>query len=214
MTKFFNLFISKYNINIPKINEIKISIPVINKPPITEFIPKPIVEYPGCVKAHRSLTSNFEQDKNGILVICNDLSLPSFEPLDYRPQEMIFTQTKKPKEEEKEIPPPLPPPLPKKKEEEEITETPCPDPNSPLRVGGFANQDRLEKVIGFELTENNECLAIWEKVPFVNTFFPSPATAISTGSIALIAASAPLLLNVIKPAVKNIVKKIIQKKKK
>ena len=55
---------------------------------------------------------------------------------------------------------------------------------------------------------NRECRAIWEEVPFIDTYFPSPPVAISTAGIACIAATAPLLLNVIKPVVKKAVKKL------
>ena len=42
---------------------------------------------------------------------------------------------------------------------------------------------------------------------FVDQYIPEPSTIVSTAVIGLVAASSPLILNIIKPAIKNIVKK-------
>ena len=74
------------------------------------------------------------------------------------------------------------------------------------------NQKKLERVKAFELV-NNECNIIWEPVPFSESYIPSIPTIISTSAIALVAATSPLILNIIKPLIKNLVKKVTNKKK-
>jgi hypothetical protein len=68
---------------------------------------------------------------------------------------------------------------------------------------------------GHERSENGrECITLYEPVTFVEQYLPSAATASFTAATALVAASTPLLLNIIKPLVKNLVKKITSRKKK
>lgn len=191
---------------IPDIHIKDIDIPVV-------YIPNSPTTIPGCQYTHRDLklTGNSDLlliDRNGVYATCSEGELPHFYPMEWDRDLKISVEEPqvKDKEEEELTKPPkpkieIPPPDP----EPEIIL--CPDPNSPLRVGGFANQDRLEKVIGFKMV-NGECRAVWEKVPFIDTYFPSPPVAISTAGIACIAATAPLLLNVIKPVVKKAIKKL------
>ncbi len=196
--------------DIPDIHIKDIDIPVLH-------IPDSPVIIPGCQYTHRDLkrTGNADLllvDRNGVYSTCTEGELPHFYPMEWDNDLKISVEEPKVTDKESDIPEPpkpkikIPPPDPPPETK------PCPDPASPLRVGGFANQDRLEKIVGFELV-NGECRAIWEKVPFINTYFPSPPVAISTAGIAVIAATAPLLLNVIKPAVKNLIKKLIGKRK-
>ena len=100
------------------------------------------------------------------------------------------------------------------KEEEEIIFIECPGPKD-QRVGDFRNEKRLETVKGHELSEDGkECITLYEPVTFVEQYLPSAATASFTAATALVAASAPLLLNAIKPVVKTLFKKLTTKKKK
>jgi hypothetical protein len=100
------------------------------------------------------------------------------------------------------------------KKNEEIFFVECPGPKD-QRVGDFRNEKRLERVKGHELrNDGRECITLYEPVTFVEQYLPSGATASFTAATALVAASTPLLLNIIKPAVKNIVKKITSRKKK
>ena len=58
------------------------------------------------------------------------------------------------------------------------------------------------------------CDAIWEEVPFVDQYIPTASVVVSTAVIASVAATTPLLLNIVKPLVKNIIKKLTRKKNK
>ena len=103
---------------------------------------------------------------------------------------------------------------PQKKEEKTFF-PPCPDPNSNLRVGSFANEKRLERVKEFKYNEDKtKCLTVWEDVDYVSTWMPEPSLVINTVIIASIAATSPALINVIKAATKNIMKKITSSRKK
>jgi hypothetical protein len=104
--------------------------------------------------------------------------------------------------------------IPEKKEEK-IFFPPCPDPNSNLRVGSFANEKRLERVKEFKYNEDKtKCLTVWEDVDYVSTWMPEPSLVINTVIIASIAATSPALINVIKGLTKNLVKKITASRKK
>ena len=72
----------------------------------------------------------------------------------------------------------------------------------------------MERVIGHERGQDGvECITLYEDVPFVDQYIPEPSTIVSTAVIGLVAASSPLILNIIKPAIKNIFKKLTTKKK-
>ena len=100
------------------------------------------------------------------------------------------------------------------KEKESIKIEPCPG-SKDQRVGDFRNEKRLERVIGHERGDDGiECITLYENVPFVDQYIPEPSTIVSTAVIGLVAASSPLILNIIKPAIKNIVKRLTKKKDK
>ena len=100
-----------------------------------------------------------------------------------------------------------------KEEETEIEETPCPPKNAPYRSGDWRNELRLERLVKYErgLLEGS-CDAIWEEVPFVDQYIPTASVVVSTAVIASVAATTPLLLNIVKPLVKNLIKKLTKKK--
>jgi hypothetical protein len=194
---------------IPDIHIKDIDIPAV-------YIPDSPITIPGCQYTHRDLkvTGNSDlllADPNGVYATCTEGTWPTFYPMEWDRDMSITVQEPSVSNEDDDIPKP---PKPKfNQTEAEIEEViPCPDPNSNLRIGSFANEQRLERVSKFEVVDG-DCLPVWEKVTYAETYFPSPGQAISTAGIAVIAASAPLLLNVIKPAVKNLIKKITGKKK-
>jgi len=198
-----------------KIPEIKIpTIDIPESPFFTGYSLTGLV--PGCHSYHRDLNvsrnpSLLWADKNGVSSSCPEGQVPSYEPMRYDPHRLTYsepTSTKtKPKSNQQKQKPKS---LPRKKDEEE-TDKPCPDPNSNLRVGSFANEKRLERVSKFEVV-NGDCLPVWEKVTYAETYFPSPGQAMNTTATALLAVSAPLILNLIKPIIKNVIKKITGKK--
>ena len=101
-----------------------------------------------------------------------------------------------------------------KDEKKEDEYKPCPSKKD-QRVGDFRNEKRLERVIGHKRGDDGvECITLYEDVPFVDQYIPEPSTIVSTAVIGLVAASSPLILNIIKPLVKNIVKKLTKKKDK
>jgi len=204
--------------------------------PVVINIGKPIVEMPGCVTVNKE---NLKQrSKNKMLVnddpkgnttLC-DAGMPSYQPVDYQSQGLTWT-TVLPEEPEPDgvdsDPPPTPefdapsPEIPPTGGQE--TETECPGPKD-LRVGDYSTSGD-EKVSGHELNDNNICVTLWEPVPFVEKYLPSPQIVTTTATIAVVATSsallakplADLLLKVIKPVVKKVsakVKKVLGKKEK
>ena len=206
---------------IPDISIPEIYIPDVPEPYNTHYInpaKAPDIDVPGCTYQHRDIknTGNHNlllEDPNGVYTTC-DVPFPSFVPLDYTPENLVVTE---------EVPtnnetPPLPetkqqtiPEIPKKKD---IELEPCPSKKD-QRVGDFRNEKRLERVIGHKRGEDGiECITLYESVPFKDQYIPEVSTIVSTAVIGLVAASSPLLLNAVKPLVKQIVKKLTKKKEK
>ena len=192
-------------------------------PPITEQVGVPVIDIPGCVEAHiedkRGKNSELvDDDPKGARVFC-DGNMPSFNPINYNPDELEITQ---PPPEPPVVKPPKtpdPPEIPKDAAPEVKAEVapPCPGPNA-LRVGDVA-QNQKERVSGYELqTVNGElvCVTLWEDIPIVAQYLPSAQVATTTAAIAVTAASsailakpiADLLLKVFKPAIKKVITKI------
>ena len=111
-----------------------------------------------------------------------------------------------------EIPKTEQPEIPKIPEDKPPTVTPCPSKKN-QRVGDFRNEKRLERVIGHKRSEEgSKCITQYENVAFKDQYIPEISSIISTAVIGLVAASSPLLLNIIKPLVKNLFKKLTKKK--
>ena len=141
--------------------------------------------------------------------------MPSFDGMDYNPDELEYIAP--PVEAPKLDPPPTPeldtpevPPIPP------TEETECPAPNQP-RVGDLT-QDGSEKVIGHEL-QGTTCVVLYEDTTAAEKFLPSTNQVSTTAAIAVVAtasaAATPLLLRIIKPAIKKLttaVKKKLGKK--
>ena len=182
-------------------------------------ISKPIVDIPGCVRVHRNnLTSLIDSDKDeyGTYTECGNFSIPSFEPLQYNPNEFVYTQSETPQNQEQEFVQPTvePPKYEPKKKKDEILFVACPGKKD-QRVGDYRNEFKLERVIGHERSEDGtECITLYENTKFIEQYIPNPPQLVSTAVIATVAASTPLLLNIVKPLVKNIIKKLTKKKDK
>ena len=181
-------------------------------------ISKPIVDIPGCVRVHRNnLTSLIDSDKDeyGTYTECGNFSIPSFEPLQYNPNEFVYTQSETPQNQEQEFVQPTvePPKYEPKKKKDEILFVACPGKKD-QRVGDYRNEFKLERVIGHERSEDGtECITLYENTKFIEQYIPNPPQLVSTAVIATVAASTPLLLNIVKPLVKNLIKKLTKKKK-
>ena len=187
--------------------------------PIRINISKPIVDIPGCVRVHRNnLTSLIDSDKDeyGTYTECGNFSIPSFEPLQYNPNEFVYTQSETPTNQKQEfVQPTVEPPKyePKKKKDDPLF-VECPGKKD-QRVGDYRNEFKLERVIGHERSEDGtECITLYESTKFIEQYIPNPPQLVSTAVIATVAASTPLLLNIVKPLVKNLIKKLTKKKDK
>ena len=204
---------------IPEINIPDIYIPNVPEPYNPHYInvaKPPDINVPGCTYQHRDIknTGNRNlllEDPNGVFTTC-DFPFPSFIPLDYTPENLVITEEVPMENEPPDMPETEQPEIPEIPKDETPTLPPCPG-KSNQRVGDFRNEKRLERVIGHERGQDGvECITLYEDVPFVDQYIPEPSTIVSTAVIGLVAASSPLILNIIKPAIKNIVKKLTKKK--
>ena len=101
-----------------------------------------------------------------------------------------------------------------KEEKKEDEYKPCPSKRD-QRVGDFRNEKRLERVSGHKRGEDGfECITLYEDVPFVDQYIPTPSVVVSTAVIATVAATTPIILNLVKPIVKQVIKKLTKKKDK
>ena len=103
-------------------------------------------------------------------------------------------------------PPPEPPTSPEVKPPTiPEGETECPAPNQP-RVGDLT-QNGEEKVVGHEL-QGTTCVVLYEPTTPAEKFLPSTNQVSTTAAIAIVAtasaAATPLLLRLIKPAIKKL----------
>ena len=203
----------------------EISIPEIYIPDVPEpynphyltITKPPEIDVTGCTYQHRDIKNNGNrnlllEDPNGVFTTC-DFPFPSFIPLDYTPENLVITEEVPTNNENPPLPESKQPEIPEIKEDKPIELEPCPSKKD-QRVGDFRNEKRLERVIGHERGQDGvECITLYEDVPFVDQYIPEPSTIVSTAVIGLVAASSPLILNIIKPAIKNIFKKLTTKKK-
>ena len=206
--------ISINEINVPQIDNYEIFIPEI-KP-----VPKLIVDYPACIKVHRNnLVTEIDIDENGTVIKCG-VEMPSYEPLNYTPNEFTYTQSElsnkaesKPEIEYKQ-------PNSVKKKEEELY-IPCPPLDPQFMKGDYRNDKRIQRFDFYERIEINgvfECVENWEEVQFRESFIGTPQALISTAVIGVVAGSSALLAPIIKKVISEIFKKIkknlLKKKKK
>ncbi len=204
------------NINIPNWMTNQPRLP--SAPPVTVQMGVPVIDIPGCVEAHldnKQGTNDklVEDDPDGARVFC-DGNMPSFNPINYNPEELKYEQ---PPPEPPVVKPPETPAAPEvpkdavpKVEEKEVE---CPPPNAP-RIGDAA-QNQKERVSGFEL-QNGICVTLYEDIPLTAQYLPAPQVAATTAGIAVVATSsallakplADILLKVIKPVIKKVIAKV------
>ena len=194
-----------------------------NHPPITTQIGFPIVEIPGCVKMHKDNKDHVtrmpfdhdlvNQDEDGVTTLCPHGEYPSYDAMEYTPEQLII---------QRETPPPPVEPPPEI-EAPEIPDTgdlgkdedvPCPGPGN-LRLGDLT-QSGDERVVGHELSEDGKiCTTLYEPTSAVEKFIPSTNQATNALAIAVIATAGatatPIILRIVKPILTKIWK-TIQKK--
>ena len=134
--------------------------------PVTVNIGVPIVDIPGCVEAHEANNGSktlLADDPRGKVTYC-DGSVPSFNPIEYSPEEMLITKpsqadTRQPEQPEVPKTPELPPAPPS------TAKVDCPTPAQAAKepVGTYIEGFR-KKVTDYQLV-GNQCIQITEPVP-------------------------------------------------
>ena len=214
-----NVYVPSWMVNQPNVDYLI--------PPVVVNIGNPIVDIPGCVKAHKDNKRHktgipldkdlVENDSKNAMTLCPDGSYPTYDAMNYEPDQLLMTY-------ESKAPPVAPPPepdlntpdtpeIPKTKEEIE-----CPGPQS-LRIGAVGPSEK-EKVVGHELQKTPQgtwiCVELYEDINIAEQYLPSAQVATTTASIAAVAGAsallakplADLLLRVFKPAIKQILGKV------
>ena len=204
-------------IKIPNIEIPRIDIPIHNPYQVLN-IPLPSLKLPGCVKYHRDAspknTALYNDDPTGTVISCPYGSMPSFQPMLYDRRRIKITEAKKEEKktnnEEQVQYKQETPKLPKKKEEEFFIK--CPG-DKDQKIGDFRNSKKLQIVTAHKI-ENDECITIYADTKFIEKYLPSAKDVTTAAGIALVAATTPILINAVKPLVKQIVKKLTSRKSK
>ena len=199
----------------PTIKVPKVELPSIEIPETPYFTKHKLGgQIPGCNLFHRDLEvtrnpSLLIADPNGTFTSCPEGQIPSFDPIRFDINELIYTESNPVQNETKRQETKVAPPVKEKKKEEETL--PCPSKKD-QRVGDFRNEKRLERVSGHKRGEDGiECITLYEDITFIDSVLPSPSAALNVVTISLIAATTPLLLPIIKSLSKTIFKKILAK---
>ena len=191
-------------------------------PPVVLEVGLPVVDIPGCVEAHEKSDKNenlLEDDPKGTKTFC-DGQTPSFDPIQYEPERLVPTNPAPvPKTESPEKPTPEVPKAPEVKPPPVNTaKIDCPTREQELKnpIGKILKGN--EKITGYELV-GKECLMVTEKLSIPDQIIgniPNAGAVTTTAGIAVVATTsalmakplADLLLRVVKPTVKKIIKKI------
>ena len=196
-----------------------VAVPVM--PPVTMELGTPIVNIPGCVEAHKDSDRNTNlknEDDKGTITLC-DAGTPSFIAIDYDANKIKLEQE-----------PPKPPaykapPAPEAPQAQtpQVPKTEAPMPECPSRaqqlkdpVGKIVEGNK--KLVAYEMV-GKECLPVFEELSIPDQIvqnIPSAGMVTTTASIAVVATSsallakplADLLLKVVKPTVKKVLKKV------
>ena len=199
------------SIGIESVRTYIINAPTINTPNVPVVLPMgfPVVNIPGCVEARRSYENEnlVTNDPDGNLILC-DAQYPSYDAMNFTPEELIYTEESKPQRFEEPETPAQDPPPPAKIED-------CP-PVGAAEIGTKI-EDGKKEITGYQLI-GNKCITQYKKLTMqqqIVNAIPSPPQVVSTTGITLIATSAalatPLLLRVVKPIVKQIINKLKKK---
>jgi len=217
------------SLNVPQIPNSLIQSPQAIPPvvPVTQQIGTPIVNLPGCVESHPDAGKNkklAQDDENGSMVYC-DATIPSFNPIEYSPESMVFSdgsqisgyKTETP--ESPELPTPEIPRTPPSTVTVNKPKIECPTEvqQETAPIGTYLEGFR-KKVSGYKIIDG-QCIQITEKVSIPEQIIagvPPAGTVMTTGGIAVVATASALmakpladvLLKVIKPTVKKVMKKI------
>jgi len=215
------------NVTIPQIGTVDqwlYDIPYIpnNDPPVTLQLGFPIVDMPGCVTMHKDNKDHVtgrpfdkdlvNQDPKGSTTLCPNGEYPTYDAMDYEPEQLIITRETPPPpvSPPPEVEPPQPPDTSNVGNKDKDVE--CPAPNQP-RVGDLT-QKGDERVVGHEI-QNGQCVVLYEATTAIEKYLPSTNQVSTTAAIAVVAtasaAATPIILRVLKPVITKLWK-TIQKK--
>ena len=206
------------DVNVPRIHTHEIpytNIPI-HRVPVTLQIGNPIVDMPGCVDMHQDNKNHVSrlpidkdlvnQDPKGSVTLCPNGQYPSYNAMDYQPEQLIIQKETSP-------PPVAPPPevdppaVPDTGNVGGKEEVPCPGPGQ-LRVGDVT-QSGNERVVGHRLIDNGKtCETLYEPTTPLEKYVPPINQVTSVTALAVVAtagaAATPLLIRVIKPVIKKL----------
>ena len=135
----------------------------------------------GCTYYHRDTknTGNRNliiEDPNGVVTNC---PYPSFNPLNYVPDQLTITEEMPNLANESEMPTSEPPKTEttnNKKKEEEYK--PCPPKDAQYREGDYKNDKKIERLVKWERNiSDGSCDPIWENVPYRESLIGTPAVS-------------------------------------
>jgi len=213
------------NITIPQFgtNEVWLNgVPFVpsNHPSVTTQIGFPIVEMPGCVKMHQDNKDHVtrmpfdhdlvNQDEDGVTTLCPHGEYPSYDAMEYTPEQLLVTQETPPPPVE---PPPTPPEFkPDAIPKDDYKDPKCPGPGN-LRVGD-TTQNGEERAVGHQLVPDPAnpnkkiCETLYEPTTVLEKYLPPVNQAATVTALAVVAtagaAATPLLIRVIRPVIKKI----------
>ena len=208
------------NVTIPQVKQGDwiYGIPLIpnNDPPVTLQIGVPIVDMPGCVEMHKDNKDHISnlpfdkdlvnQDEKGSTTLCPHGEYPSYDAMDYQPEQLIITRETPP-------PPVAPPPevetpeVPNTGDISGKEEVPCPGPTN-LRVGDVT-QSGDERVVGHQLSADGKvCETLYEPTTPLEKYVPPINQVTNVTALAVVAtagaAATPILTRVIRPVIKKL----------
>ena len=190
-------------------------------PPVTMEVGTPIVNIPGCVEAHKDNQENVNlknEDDKGVMTLC-DAGTPYYTAIDYDRNKIKLEQ------EPPKPPAYKPPPAPEAPETKTpaVPKTETPMPECPTREQQLKNPvgkilEGNKKITGYEMV-GKECLMVTEQLSIPDQIIgniPNAGAVTTTASIAVVATTsallakplADLLLKVVKPTVKKVMKKV------
>ena len=211
------------SLNVPEVPEWLMDPPQALPPevPVTQQIGIPIIDIPGCVEAHEQADEKNQSitgdDPKGVRVYC-DGNVPSFNPLNYEPDQIVPIQPPAVKTEQPDNEVQAPPAAEVPKKVEKPVTIQCPTREQELKnpVGKILEGNK--KITGYEQV-GKECLMVTETLSVPDQIvlnIPNAGKVTTTASIAVVATTsallakplADLLLKVVKPTVKKVIKKI------
>ena len=200
------------SIEIPEIQSRIVNYPILTAPEVPVSIPLgfPVIEMP-CVETRRSDYENdalITNDREGNVVLC-PAGVPAYTPLNYTPEEFIYTESQEPQRYKEPETPASDEPLPSTPKSED-----CPPPDAPEIGTKVPDGKGTKEIISYQLI-GNRCVTQYSEVSFTEQIvdaIPSVPQVITTGTIAVVAtasaAATPFLLRIVKPLVKQVLTRV------